>query len=384
MGGKVVKNAMRKTNKSQKGLLDAGGLLLHICRLLLGAVFLFSGFVKLVDPLGTVFKIEEYLIAFGGIWSSLTWLEFPGAIMLILIEWIIGIGLFMQIKLKFSAWLAFLFMLVMTPFTLYIAIHNPVTDCGCFGDAITLTNWETFSKNVVMLTISVIVLIFNKQFKKIFLSNVEWLISGFLTLIAIALMIYSLMFLPIIDFLPYKVGVNIPEAMRVPDGKPVDEYEYLFTYEKDGVEKQFSLDALPDSTWTFVSQNTRLISKGFVPPLRDFLVLSSAFGDVTTDLIEFTGKSYLFISWDLNKASVRGIEKIKRFLAEKKDGVRYYVLTAPNLGTIQEFEEKHQLNIPYLISDQVTLKAMIRANPGVILLENGTIKGKWNWRNFKY
>ena len=385
MGGKSLKKTNRRSYHTTKGLVDAAGLLLHISRFLLGAVFLFSGFVKAVDPMGTVFKIEDYLVAFGGFWTSLTWLGFPGAILLILSEWVIGVGLFLQIRMKLAAWLAFAFMLVMTPLTLYIAIHNPVTDCGCFGDAITLTNWQTFSKNVVFMIISIIVLVFNKHFKKVFLPHIEWLITGFFTLIAVVFMIYNLINLPIMDFRPYKVGVNIPEAMRIPEGAAVDEFEYLFTYEKDGVQQQFSLDALPDSTWSFVSQDTRLISKGYEPPLRDFHVLSGEFGDMTTELVEYPGMTYFFISRDLTKASGRGIEKIKKFLDEsRQDNVRYIVLTAPNSAIIQEFEEENQLNVQYYTADPVTIKTIIRANPGILLLDNGTIKGKWNWRNFRY
>ncbi len=364
------------------GLLGVNAVLLHAARVLLALVFLFSGFVKAVDPLGTVYKIEDYLTAFGGFWSGFTIAAFPAAFVLILFEFLTGIGLLLQIRMKLSAWVAFVFMLIMTPLTLYIAIYNPVTDCGCFGDALKLTNWQTFSKNVVFIIIAFIVLLKNSNFKKIFLPVVEWGMLAVSTLIVIGFMLYNLMFLPVIDFRPFKVGVNIPEAMSFPQDAPVDEYEYKFIYQKDGVQKVFGLDALPDSTWQFVSQESRLIKKGYEPPIKELTMLSGNY-DISDQVLLYPGKSYLFILWNLEQSNEKGIGKIKNYLSANQDQeLKTYILTASSIEDINAFEKKHQLNIPYYRSDAITLKTIIRANPGVLELRNGTIKAKMSWRKF--
>jgi uncharacterized membrane protein YphA (DoxX/SURF4 family) len=365
-----------------KGLLGLNAVLLHAVRVLLALVFLFSGFVKAVDPLGTVYKIEDYLTAFGGFWAGLGFAAFPAAFILILLEFLTGAGLLLQLRIRLSSWVAFIFMLIMTPLTLYIAINNPVTDCGCFGDALKLTNWQTFFKNVVFIVLAFIVLLRSTGFKKIFLPAVEWGMMAVCALLVTGFMIYNLMYLPVMDFRPYKVGVNIPQAMSFPEDAPVDEYDYQFIYQKDGVQKTFGLDALPDSSWQFVSQESRLIKKGYEPPIKDLTMMAGNV-DMTDQVLLHPGKSYLFILWNLEKSSEKGVDRIKKFIESNQDAdVKAIVLTASSVEAIHTFEERYQLKVPYYQSDAITLKTIIRANPGVVELENGTIKAKMNWRKF--
>lgn len=363
--------------------MGAGSLLLHLSRLLLGAVFVFSGFVKAVDPLGTVYKIEDYLTAFGGFFSEILFIAYPAAFILILVELLIGLNLVFQVHFRLTAWVGFVFMLAVTPLTLYIALKNPVSDCGCFGDAIKLTNWQTFFKNVILFVLALILLILNKRFQKIYLPHIEWVMIALFAVSGLGFMIYNLNHLPLLDFRPYKVGVNIPEAMAIPEGAPADEYEYNFTYEKNGVRKNFSdPNHLPDSTWIFISQETKLISEGYRPPIHDFSILTAEFEDMTNEVLNYNGTTYLIVMYDLAKSSEKGIEKIKTFAKEKQTsgGIKVYVLTASSTQEIQNFKVKQGLNLPFYKTDPITLKTMIRANPGVMQLVNGTIKGKWNWR----
>jgi len=366
-----------------RDLLGLNAVLLHAVRVLLALVFLFSGFVKAVDPLGTVYKIEDYLTAFGGFWLEFSFAAFPATLMLILLEFLTGIGLLLQAKIRFSAWLAFIFMLVMTPLTLYIAIYNPITDCGCFGDALKLTNWQTFTKNAVFIIFAFIVLYRNTDFRRIYKPAVEWGLMTIGSLLIIGFMLYNLMYLPVIDFRPFKVGVNIPQAMSFPSDAPVDEYDYSFVYQKDGVHKTFKLDALPDSTWKFVSQETKLIKKGYEPPIKELIMLAGNV-DISDQVLNYPGKTYLFILWNLEQSNKKGVEKIKSYLTENKNpDIKAYILTASSIEKMNSFEEKYQLRLPYLQSDAITLKTIIRANPGIVELENGTIKSKMNWRKFK-
>ncbi|MDO9634144.1 MAG: DoxX family protein [Paludibacter sp.] len=362
-------------------LMGTQKVFLHAIRLLIGFVFVFSGFVKAVDPLGTVYKIEDYLVAFGGVLVSLTVIAYPVAFLLIALEFLIGLNLIFQVRLKLSVLVAFLFMLLMTPLTLYIAIYNPVTDCGCFGDALKITNWQTFNKNVLFFILTLILIIFRKQFQKIFLPQIERVLISLFMVIIFGFMLFNLTHLPILDFRPYKVGVNIPEAMSIPEGAPTDVYEYNFIYEKDSFKQSFTLDQLPDSNWTFVSQESKLIVEGYKPPVHDFQILNSEFEDVTDMILSYKGKTYLLIVYDVHKASEKGMRKFNEFISKIKDSsIRVYALTASSTEDTREFKQKHSLSFPFYKVDPITLKTMIRANPGVMELESGTIKGKWNAR----
>jgi uncharacterized membrane protein YphA (DoxX/SURF4 family) len=365
-------------------LLGAFPVLLHANRLLIGLLFVFSGFVKAVDPLGTVYKIEDYLTAFGDLWAGMTFLAFPAAFLLIAIELLIGLCLVFQVKFKLSSWLAFVFMLVMMPLTLYIAWYNPVSDCGCFGDALKVSNWVTFYKNVFFFILIILLLIYQKRYNKIFLPNVEWGFVVVFVVLTFGFMVYNLTHLPVLDFRPYKVGVNIPEAMSIPDDAPGDVYESHFIYEKEGIRKVFAIDQLPDSSWTFVSQETKLISEGYKPPIHDLVILTADFEDVTREVLDHAGTTYLVIMYDLQKTSEKGIEYVKAFVLKKQQEqpqVRFFALTASSGQEVQDFKAKYGLSFPFYKTDPITLKTMIRANPGVMKIVNGTVKGKWNYRN---
>ena len=212
-----------------------------VSRRLLALTFLFSGFVKAIDPLGTVYKVEDYLAAFGGWFNYFIPAALPIALMLILLEFTLGWMLLTNVWTKVSSWLTLAFMLVMTPLTLYLALTNAVEDCGCFGDAIYLTNWQTFYKNVVLLVLVIILLLTKRHIPRTFLLTVEICLTLLAAGVAIGLMTYSLTHLPPLDFRPYKIGNNIPELMEVPEGAPADEYEVRFIYERDGEQKEFTL-----------------------------------------------------------------------------------------------------------------------------------------------
>lgn len=373
----------RKANQKKIQIITtASQIVFNAMRLIVGAVFVFSGFVKAVDPLGTVYKIEDYLNAFGGAFSNFTFIAFPAAFLLILFEWQLGINLLLKLKIKGTAFWSLLLMLFMTPLTLYIAINNPVSDCGCFGDALVLTNWQTFFKNVVLLAFVITIFLARKEFSQLLLQHVQWGIMLLFVVAGFVFMMYNYNHLPILDFRPYKVGVNIPDNMIVPDGAPQAEYDYSFVYEKEGVRKSFSLDQLPDSSWTFVDQRTTLIAKGYEPPITGFMILNASYEDVTDEILSFHGKTWLIVMHDVNKASVRGIDNVNRlYLSTFNTPVRLFVLTGSSADDITAFRELHRLQMPFLKADPIKLKTMIRSNPGAILIDRGTIVDKKHWRD---
>ncbi len=363
-----------------------------ISRTLLGLTFLFSGFVKAVDPLGTTYKIEDYLHAFGGFFTQLDTLAGGTAIALIAFEFLLGFCLLFNIRTRLTAWLALLMMLFMTPLTLYIAMENPVSDCGCFGDAIVLSNWATFWKNIVLLALVIILLCTRKHIPQFFTGKAE---LGIFALGAIALttiMLICRLSLPFIDFRPYKIGNHIPSLMDYPEDAEADVYETTFTYEKDGVEQDFTLENYPkdDSTWVFVRQNTTLIKKGYEPPIHDFEIMDADFNDITDDVLTSPDPITLVIMYDLAKADIKQMAKVEALWKQslpqwgESEGA-FYILTGSTTDEIAAFCSEHfvewQIESAFCATDPVTLKTIVRANPGVIVVQDGTIIDKYNLRN---
>lgn len=371
-------------NRNKKTSLPVNVILL-VSRLIFGLVFVFSGFVKAIDPLGGAYKIEDYLFSFGITLGNLSQFSLVAAIALSTVELFIGISLLLKVNMKFNSILALLFMLIMTPLTLYIAYYNPVTDCGCFGDALIISNWATFWKNIVLLSLAIVIILFSGNLRKIYKPAFESTLTWIIVVGAIALSVYSYRHLPMLDFRPYKVGVNIPEAMKIPDGMPRDVWETTFIYEKEGVQKEFTLENYPqgDSTWTFVDQKTELITKGYEPPIHDFVIIDEYHDDITEDILYAEGYTYLLLMYDVNKASRKGIEKAKNvYQKAMATGSQFYVLTASSEADVRSLKEETGINFAFCTVDPITLKTIIRANPGLVLLKNGTIEGKWNWRDF--
>ena len=362
---------MRKQSKAKSNLL-------LIARIIFGLVFLFSGFVKAVDPLGTAYKISDYLEAFS--LTPLDFLAFPAALMLIAAEFTIGFNILFNVHLKGTTWVASLFMLVMTPVTLYLAISNPISDCGCFGDAIVMTNWQTFYKNVVLCIILAIIALLQKQSRP-WLSNWgAWVVTLLPILISFGISIYCYNLLPVIDFRPYKKGNNIIEGMQVPEDAPLDKYETTFFYEKDGIEQAFTLDNYPaeDSTWTFVRQESKLIEQGYVPPIHDFSIVTED-GDITDLILEDAGYTLLVISHKVEKAATKNIKCVKSTIANaKKAGANVIWLTSSYTDEIDEFKTQYGIEDTFGATDDITLKTIVRSNPGLVLIKDATVIEKWH------
>ncbi len=359
-------------------------IIASVSRTILGAVFVFSGFVKAIDPLGTTYKIEDYLKAFGGFFTDLLPLAAPAAWGLILVELLLGVCLLFNIRTNWTAWISFAFYCVMTPLTFFIALKNPVSDCGCFGDAIVLTNWQTFWKNVVLITLVIILLCTKKSLYQTWNGVVEFIIIFASLLFALAFMMWSISHLPIMDFRPYKVGNNIPALMEIPDDAEPDQYEISLIYKKDGVQQTFTLQNYPkgDSTWTFVDQKSKLIKKGYEPPIHDFELLTMNFDDITYDVLESETPVTLVIMYDLAKTDRKQLPKLN---ALYEQGNIYFV-TGSGEDDIYSFAAELGWNETtaeevFCTCDPVTLKTVVRANPGVIVVQNGNIIDKYNLRN---
>ncbi|WP_321479148.1 BT_3928 family protein [uncultured Bacteroides sp.] len=355
----------------------------NIFRFLLAGVFICSGFVKAIDPLGTQYKIQDYLEAFG----MVGW--FPAYMPLLLsiaqsaLEFFVGALLLFGIRKRTSATLSLLLMLFMTPLTLYLAINNPVSDCGCFGDAWVLTNWETFGKNVILLFAAVIVFFYQSKIIRFISNKTEWLVSLYSILFILILSLFCLQRLPILDFRPYKIGENISDGMNIPEGAKPSVFETVFILEKNGVQKKFTLDNYPDSTWKFIDARSVLKEKGYEPTIHDFSMMDEDTGeDITKRVLADKNYTFLLVAHRIEEADDSNIDLINEIYDYSvENGYSFYCLTSSEDSQIELWRDKTGAEYPFCLMDDITLKTMIRSNPGLMLIKNGTILNKWSDNN---
>ena len=353
--------------------------IVNICRFILGATFVFSGFVKAVDPLGTYYKIQDYLAAFGMQQLLPDIVPLLMSVLLAVLEFAVGMHLLLGIKRRFTTRLALLIMLVMTPLTLYLALTNPISDCGCFGDALVLTNWQTFGKNVVLLTCAIVLMITPWAMVRFLTKKMEWTLSNYCIVFALALAGYCLATLPIIDFRPYKIGNNIREGMEIPEGAKPTIFDTRFIMEKDGVKQTFTVDNYPDSTWTFVSAETVVVEKGYEPPIHDFVMESLETGeDITDEVLDDPGYTFLLITHRTEEADEGNIDLINELYEYcLENGYKFYALSSSSAEAIELWRDRTGAEYPFCIMDDITLKTMVRSNPGLMLIKGGVILNKW-------
>ena len=356
------------------------GVITTVCRFVLAVVFIFSGFVKAIDPLGTQYKIQDYFDAIG--WAGIfpDNIPFLASVLLGMLEFCLGIYLFFGIRRIIAPRAVVAVMVVMTPLTFWLALDNPVSDCGCFGDAVVLTNWETFGKNVVLLVMSLVVLKWRKRIFPLATTRFDWLIAlyGFLYILCVT--IYCYRHLPVFDFRPYYVGADIRQGMEIPEGVEPTELETRFVLQKDGVEKEFTLDNYPDSTWTFVDSRMVVKKQGYEPPIHDFSMIRYEDGeDITEQVLADEGYTFLLVAHQLgltNESRIDLINELYDYCLEY--GYAFYCLTSSSDEDIFKWQEDTGAEYPFCLMDNTTLRTMVRSNPGLILLKKGEVVRKWS------
>lgn len=355
------------------------GLWLNLCRFSLALVFICSGFVKAIDPLGTQYKIQDYLVALG--WSEIfpDFLPFLMAVLLGVVEFCLGVYLFFGIRRIIAPRALVLIMSFMTPLTLWLAIDEPISDCGCFGDAIVLSNWQTFWKNVLLLLASITVLKWRKRIFPLVTTRLDWSIGLYGFLFVLGVTCYCYYKLPIFDFRPYYIGADIRKGMEIPEGKQPTVYETRFIMQKDGEVKEFGLDEYPDSTWTFVDTRLVVKEKGYEPPIHDFSIIRQEDGEDITDIV-LDDENYMFllVAHQMELADDSSIDLINELYDYSlKYGYSFYCLTSSSDEDILRWQNSTGAEYPFCLMDNTTLRTMIRSNPGVILLQKGKVLNKW-------
>ena len=354
-----------------------------VARTLLAITFLFSGFVKAVDPLGTVYKIEDYLKAFGGFFTDLLPLAEVAAIILISVELILGVCMLLNVRTPWTSWVSLLFYLVMTPLTLWIALTNPVSDCGCFGDAIKLTNWQTFWKNIVLDVPTVWIFLTRNIFrKKRFERNV--LIMVFAIVIMVIFGVYNINNEPCIDFRPWKVG---NQMVDVSDNDEVKSYVTYRNKETGETEEFLSAELvkkMEDPTWeqAWEWESSRVVDPHEIKA-DGFSMLDMDMNDHAKELL--CSDEYLLISTihHLEKMNAKGIESMQRAMEiAEENGLQMVVLSSALPEDVEMFLYDNKLdNLEFYFADATAIETMLRSNPGFILLKKGKVLGKWHYRN---
>jgi len=353
-----------------------------VIQLLLGSIFLFSGFVKVIDPVGSTIKMEDYAVAFG--------VDMPHAFILLLavgqglFEFLLGFWLILGIWKKTAGWLVLLFMAIMTPFTLYLAIANPVSDCGCFGDAVKLTNWETFIKNSVLLSFAILYLRCRDSALSFYGRRTGRWCSYWCLIFSLLLSIHSYRHQPLIDFMPFKTGNDLYELTHLPETAVTDSIEYRFTYEKDGVRKIVTAGNLPasGSGWNYVDRTQVLIRKGDEPVISNLAILHPSLGDLTESILRDTSYVFLFVSPKLETSERQHVtDAVNAYKYARQYDYAFYGLTSSAPEAIEEWQYEYDSDVEFCASDDRLLTTMIRTNPGLVLLKNGVVYRKWSFRD---
>ena len=358
-------------------------MIVNLCRIIVAVTFIFSGFVKAIDPIGTQYKLQDYLGAIGMAGILPNWTLLAVAVFLAAIEFCIGIFLLFAIQRRLISKLTVAFMAFMTMVTVWIVVADPVKDCGCFGDVLHLTNTETLIKNIVLLVCSLTIMYRPLAMFRFVSKSNQWIVTNYTIVFILVSSGLSLYYLPIFDFRPYHIGVNIPRGMEIPKGAKLPQFKTTFIMEKNGQRKEFTLDNYPDASWKFIDSKTVQTSEGYIPPIHDFFITDNKTGlDLTNSVLSHKGYTFLLIAPHLETADDSNFGDIDRLYeyAQSYD-IPFYCLTASTTKAIKRWIDLTGAEYPFCITDEAVLKTIIRSNPGLLLLKDGTIINKWSHNN---
>ena len=352
----------------------------NVCRFVLAATFIFSGYVKAIDPLGTLYKLKDYAAAMSLNGLLPDWVLVGVAIALGALEFALGVFMLFAVRRHVVSRITLAFMAAMTVLTLWIFVADPVKDCGCFGDALKLTNGETLLKNIVLIACAALVAWRPVDMARFISRSNQWIVRYYTVAYIVITSVYCLYTLPIFDFRPYHVGTNIKQGMEIPEGAEQPEFESTFLLRKNGETREFTLDNYPDSTWEYVDTRTVQTKKGYEPPIHDSALTSCDTGeDITEQVLTKKGYTFLLVSPRLavaDDSNFGDIDQIYEYAEE--NGADFYCVTASANDEIERWRDLTGAEYQFCNADETTLKTMIRSNPGLILLKDGTIIGKWS------
>lgn len=360
-------------------------------RILVGLLFIFSGLIKMNDPLGFSYKLEEYFDVFHiGFLSNLA---LSVAVILCTLEIVLGFALLIGVRAITIAWGLLLLIIFFGFLTFYSAYFKVVQTCGCFGDAIPLTPWQSFTKDMALLALVLVIFVNKKNIQPLFnKSRGDYMLMGSIVA-ALGFGFYTYSFMPVIDFLPYKVGANIPDEMLIPPGAQPDEYQitYHLKNKKTGdtkvmTNKEYLKDSSiwKDNNWEIVSSSDRtLIKAGFKPKIQDLTIKDAQGNDYTKELLSNPFNNLIIVAYDLNHTNVDALGRLNALAVNllQNFNTRTVLLTSNSVKDAEAFAKKNHMVMEIFYADEVPLKTMVRANPGILLMKNGTIINKWHYHS---
>ena len=355
--------------------------LVAFSRIFVGTLFIISGFIKLNDPIGFSFKLEEYFSQ--GV-LDLPWLmpyALAISIFVVILEVLLGVMLLVGFRVRLTVWSLLLMIVGFTFLTFYSAYFNKVTDCGCFGDAIKLTPWQSFTKDVVLLVLILILFVGRKYIKSIFGSNAKRVITLVTLVLCVVYANYVLNHLPALDFRPYKIGVNIEAGMNVPENAPKPIYEYAWRFRTNGAEKIIVTHGeYPSVDGEFIDVETTEIQQGYEPPIHDFTIERNG-EDFAASLLH-EPKLVMVIAYDLRKSEYHVFAEVKAVTdTALKSGYKVIGMSASNSEQTGKLVRDYKLDFGFYFTDETALKTIVRSNPAVLVLENGTIIKKVHYND---
>jgi len=363
--------------------------LLQFSRIVTGLLFVFSGLIKANDPTGFGYKLQEYFHVFNT--NFLNDYAVPLAVVICGLEILLGALLLLGFWARAVAWGLLLLILFFTFLTFYSAFFEVVTSCGCFGDAIPLTPWQSFIKDLILLVLIAVIFLYRRWIRPVtddrYTQNI---VTVALIVVSLGIGIYTVNFLPFIDFLPYKKGNYLPGLMKMPEGQEGDQYQTIYTMQdkRSGEQRKVSDNVYlaeelwKDENWEIIGEpESRLVKKGYSIPIPDLLIADANGGDFTTEIIENPYYNIIVVAWDLNNTNLAALNRINALVmnAAEDYNIRAVLLTSASAQKAQELSEQLNLLTELFYADAVPLKSMVRANPGVLLMRNGVVVDKWHY-----
>lgn len=355
--------------------------LVGIARIIVGVLFIISGLIKLNDPVGFSFKLQDYFAPEVLNLGFLVPYALLLAIILVIFEVLLGIALLLGYMRKFTLWALSLMIVFFTFLTFYSAYFNKVTDCGCFGDAMPLTPWESFTKDIILLVLILILVMGREYIKPLFTKGIHGILIFASFIFCLGITYYVLEHLPIIDFRPYKIGANIQKGMTIPEDAPKPIYEYAWKFKVDGEEKTITTNGdYPNVDGEFIDVDTRMIQEGYTPPIHDFMIERDG-EDYTEDFLN-EENLIVIIAYSLGNTDINGYPNIKEATDRAiKNGYKVIGLSASSQDFSDQLVEQENLNFKFYFCDETTLKTIVRSNPGILELNKGTIMQKLHWND---
>jgi uncharacterized membrane protein YphA (DoxX/SURF4 family) len=361
--------------------------LLWLIRIIIGLVFIFSGLVKANDPLGLVYKMDEFFEVLH--LNFMVQYSFVFSLVMIAFEILCGVAVLFGYAFRTFSFLLLLLNIFFTFLTGYALATGKVKECGCFGACIKISSSATFYKDIVLTILSVFLFVYRKQIHPLLPKHIGTALITITLAASFFVQWMMLQHLPYIDCLPYKVGYNLWQKMQVPPGAIPDKYESVMIYQKDGVKKEFNMQNYPwqDTTWKFVDRIDKLVQKGNAEPeIRDFSLTDYSGGDHTQEILTAKGYQFLWFLKDPATANLENMDVLHSLIKQAQTlGIPFYVICSANKADAEAFQKNNNLMmVDFLVLDLTIEKTAMRSNPGLMLLNNGFVEQKWSFKDYPH